>query len=67
VVLFVGHQHHSCLWTASLQSGFAAYVLISVMHVLKNVKRIILTIAKDARRHATTALKNVEGWLAEFS
>ena len=50
-----------------MQSSFAAYVLISVMHVLKNVKPIMLTIAKDVRKHVAAVPKNVEKWPAKFS
>jgi galactokinase/mevalonate kinase-like predicted kinase len=45
-----------------LQSSFAIYALTSAIHVLRNVKGTMLTIAKDAHRYAATALTNAEGW-----
>jgi hypothetical protein len=36
------------------------------MLALENVKGIMLTIAKDARRYAATVPKNVEGWQDRF-
>jgi hypothetical protein len=50
-----------------LQSSSAASVLTFAMHAPQNVKGTTLTTAKDARRHATAALKNVEEWLTEFN
>jgi hypothetical protein len=37
------------------------------MHVLRNVKGTMLTIAKDAHKHVAAVLKNVEGWLGNKS
>jgi hypothetical protein len=45
-----------------LQNSSASYVLTSVMLVPKNVKDTTLTTARDAHKHAATALKNVEEW-----
>jgi hypothetical protein len=47
-----------------LQNSYAAYVLTYAMHVLRNVKGTMLTIAKDVHRYAVAALKNVEGWFS---
>jgi hypothetical protein len=44
-----------------LQSGFAASVLTYAMLVLRNVKGITLTIARDAHKCAEAVLKNAEG------
>jgi hypothetical protein len=45
------------------QSSIVCCVLTFVMHVLKNAKDMMLTIAKSAHRHAATAPKNAEEWL----
>ena len=47
-----------------MQSSFAICVQTSAMHVLRNVKGIMLITAKDAHKHAAAALKNAEGWLS---
>jgi hypothetical protein len=35
------------------------------MHVLRNAKGTMLTIAKDVHKYAAAAPKNAEGWLDE--
>jgi len=48
----------------NLQSNFAVYVLIFVMHVLKNVKDIqIWIIVSNVLKHVENVLMNVEEWL----
>jgi hypothetical protein len=46
-----------------LQSSFAAFAPTFVMPVLRNAKSTKWITAKDARRHAGAAPKNVEKWL----
>jgi hypothetical protein len=43
-----------------LQSSFVICVPMYAMHVLRNVKGIMLTIARDVHKHAATAPRNVE-------
>ncbi len=55
---------NSCQWIVNLQSNFAVYVLIFVMHVLKNVKDIqIWIIVSNVLKHVENVLMYVEEWL----
>lgn len=60
---YAGRRLHWCQWTASFQSSFATFAHRHAMHVPKNVKDTMLTIARDVHKHAATAPKNVEEWL----
>jgi hypothetical protein len=40
---------------------------MSAMHVLKNVKDMMLTTASNARKHVATVPKNVEEWLGNLT
>ncbi len=62
-------------WTSSalmsMDSQFAKqfcnYVPTYAIHVLRNVKDMMLIIARDVVKHAVGVLKNAEEWLAKYT